>query len=96
MQHDHVYESALLISIGIASTFIQFVADGTIDAIISRRFFTIIALLVALGISFHVDPMYSARYVLAVLGPSLVNTAIALVTSLVPVVADDGVRKRRD
>jgi len=91
--HDHVYESALLISIGIAATFIQFVADGSIQPVISRRFFTIIALLIALGISFHVDSMYSVRYVLAVLGPSILSALLSLVATFMPTT---DVNKRRE
>ena len=84
MSHENAFEMTLLMSIAGASTLLTFVSQDRIDEIIARRMFTIMNLLMAVVVSFQVDATHVSRYVLAVLGPMIVNAVLSAATRFMP------------
>ena len=72
-----VFSMTMLMSLAGASTLLNFVSQERIHVVIARRMFTIVNLLMAIVLSFQVDAMLVLRYVLAVLGPMLINALLS-------------------
>ena len=83
-----VFEMTLLMSVAGASTLLNFVSQERLHVVIARRMFTILNLLMAIVVSFRVDAAHVSRYVLAVLGPTILNALLTTLMSVLP--RDDG------
>lgn len=89
-----VLEIALLVCVLFASLLLMFVSQG-LEAVLARRMFTIINLIVAIFLSFHVDSTHVAKYVLSIVGPWFVNAALLSVRR-VTTSSSETLRKRHE
>jgi hypothetical protein len=85
---------AMLMCNVFASLFLALVAQGRLDALIARRMFTIINLLAALLVSFDTQYAEIAKFLLSIIGPSVVGAALSLLASFLPLEGE--LRKRNE
>jgi len=80
------FEMAMLMSVALASSMFGFVANNQIEANVARRLLTAVNLFACIILSFQTDVPRVARYMLAALGMTLLNSFLLAMRRLTTVV----------